>query len=245
MLSSLQMKRAATSLAFLIVVSTMQGCRVTAPAAKPGELPGAPGGSAPAGNHASGDYDPPPLSQDSDGDGIPDHADRCPDQAEDKDGFEDGDGCPDPDNDHDRILDAADRCPNAPETYNGVEDEDGCPDRGRVRLWRVTQQCEAPFAANDSTVTEAAQQCLDVIARALTEGPDDFQVGQLLPHADPDERHPAELARARAESALDYLRAHGVRPERMMSPGAGAPICTARSEVCGKLNRGVTAVLFD
>jgi OmpA-OmpF porin, OOP family len=65
---------------------------------------------------------------DQDGDGIPDNVDRCPRVAEDKDGFEDEDGCPDPDNDKDGIPDTADKCPNEPEDKDGFEDEDGCPD---------------------------------------------------------------------------------------------------------------------
>jgi hypothetical protein len=65
---------------------------------------------------------------DADHDGIPDDVDRCPDEAEDRDGFEDDDGCPDPDNDHDGIADAADKCPNVPEDRDGFEDLDGCPD---------------------------------------------------------------------------------------------------------------------
>ena len=70
---------------------------------------------------------PDPLA-DSDGDGIPDLQDRCPNEPEDKDGFEDDDGCPDPDNDGDGILDVNDKCPNEPEDFDGFEDEDGCPD---------------------------------------------------------------------------------------------------------------------
>ncbi len=65
---------------------------------------------------------------DRDGDGIADDRDLCPDDPEDKDGYEDQDGCPDPDNDHDGIFDVDDRCPNQPEYYNEYEDEDGCPD---------------------------------------------------------------------------------------------------------------------
>ena len=61
-------------------------------------------------------------------DGIPDDVDKCPDDPEDFDDFEDEDGCPDPDNDRDGILDKDDKCPNEPETKNGFEDEDGCPD---------------------------------------------------------------------------------------------------------------------
>ena len=50
--------------------------------------------------------------EDSDGDGILDKDDRCPHEAEDPDGFQDEDGCPDLDNDHDGIPDADDACPD-------------------------------------------------------------------------------------------------------------------------------------
>ncbi len=65
---------------------------------------------------------------DRDGDGIPDAIDQCPDEPEDKDGFQDEDGCPDPDNDKDGIPDALDKCPDEPEDRDGFQDEDGCPD---------------------------------------------------------------------------------------------------------------------
>ena len=65
---------------------------------------------------------------DKDGDGIGDRDDKCPTIAEDKDGFEDEDGCPDEDNDKDSIPDAKDKCPNQAETVNSFQDEDGCPD---------------------------------------------------------------------------------------------------------------------
>jgi outer membrane protein OmpA-like peptidoglycan-associated protein len=65
---------------------------------------------------------------DSDRDGIPDSQDVCPNQAEDRDGFDDEDGCPDPDNDQDGIPDTRDRCPNDPEDRDGFQDDDGCPD---------------------------------------------------------------------------------------------------------------------
>ena len=96
---------------------------------------------------------------DRDGDGIKDDVDQCPDEPEDVDGFQDQDGCPDPDNDGDQILDKDDKCPNEPgprsnqgcpvkdrdgdgipddvdkcpdipEDIDGFEDEDGCPEGG-------------------------------------------------------------------------------------------------------------------
>ncbi|HUH01836.1 MAG TPA: OmpA family protein, partial [Kofleriaceae bacterium] len=100
---------------------------------------------------------PPPPVSDMDGDGIPDERDGCPNDAEDQDGFEDDDGCPDPDNDGDGtpdvddacpneagpaenrgcpdvdtdgdgVVDRLDRCPTEAEDLDGFEDEDGCPD---------------------------------------------------------------------------------------------------------------------
>jgi outer membrane protein OmpA-like peptidoglycan-associated protein len=70
-----------------------------------------------------------PSIGDRDGDGIKDDVDKCPDEPEDRDDFEDEDGCPDPDNDRDGIPDKDDKCPNEPETKNGFEDQDGCPDQ--------------------------------------------------------------------------------------------------------------------
>ena len=65
---------------------------------------------------------------DTDGDGIPDESDKCPEEKEDRDAFEDRDGCPDPDNDGDGINDQVDDCPDEPENMDGVDDEDGCPE---------------------------------------------------------------------------------------------------------------------
>ena len=78
-----------------------------------------------------------PREGDRDGDGYLDSEDGCPDEPEDFDGFEDGNGCPDPDNDGDGVLDTEDgsprgdgfgSCADDPEDFDGFEDEDGCPD---------------------------------------------------------------------------------------------------------------------
>ncbi|WP_084736005.1 thrombospondin type 3 repeat-containing protein [Cystobacter ferrugineus] len=61
--------------------------------------------------------------KDTDGDGVPDKDDPCADRAEDFDGFEDADGCPEPDNDGDGVLDGNDKCPLTP----GPLSNQGCP----------------------------------------------------------------------------------------------------------------------
>jgi outer membrane protein OmpA-like peptidoglycan-associated protein len=84
-----------------------------------------------------------PSIGDRDGDGINDDVDKCPDDPEDKDNFEDEDGCPDPDNDKDGIPDVNDLCPNDPEDKDGFEDQDGCPDpdNDHDRILDVNDKC--------------------------------------------------------------------------------------------------------
>ena len=69
-----------------------------------------------------------PITTDTDHDGVPDARDACPSEAEDADGMDDADGCPETDNDGDGIDDAHDRCPSEPEDIDQHEDTDGCPD---------------------------------------------------------------------------------------------------------------------
>jgi OOP family OmpA-OmpF porin len=69
-----------------------------------------------------------PNIGDRDQDGIKDDVDKCLDDPEDYDDFEDSDGCPEPDNDRDGILDEDDQCPNEPEDKDGNNDDDGCPE---------------------------------------------------------------------------------------------------------------------
>lgn len=111
---------------------------------------------------------------DRDKDGILDQADKCPDEAEDKDLFEDDDGCPDLDNDKDGIADAADACPNEPETVNGVADEDGCPDQGSivVKENRILLTEHVLFDINRSRVNADARSALAAVLNLWKQHPE-------------------------------------------------------------------------
>jgi hypothetical protein len=74
---------------------------------------------------------------DSDGDGIADEIDSCPNEKESWNKYNDYDGCPDispeqsrykHDVDLDNIINEDDLCPLEPEDYDGDRDADGCPD---------------------------------------------------------------------------------------------------------------------
>ena len=70
------------------------------------------------------------VPKDTDGDGIVDKEDACPEEPEDLDGIADEDGCPEGtgDLDGDGLTDEEDGCPTEAEDADGFEDEDGCPD---------------------------------------------------------------------------------------------------------------------
>jgi outer membrane protein OmpA-like peptidoglycan-associated protein len=86
---------------------------------------------------------PAPVDADTDGDGIPDSADSCLLDPEDRDGYLDDDGCPDTDNDLDTLLDTVDKCPLEAEDLDSYEDSDGCPepDNDKDTVPDVKDQC--------------------------------------------------------------------------------------------------------
>jgi len=86
-----------------------------------------------------------PHVDDADRDGILDEVDLCAERPEDRDGFEDKDGCPEIDDDGDGVEDSADRCPGSVEDLDGVEDADGCldPDDDRDGTPDVRDACRA------------------------------------------------------------------------------------------------------
>lgn len=167
----------------------------------------------------------PDPKRDTDGDGIPDVKDKCPTEAEDKDGFEDDDGCPDPDNDKDGIADTADKCPNQPETVNNVDDDDGCPDTGGlVRLKDKELETLSPifFDTDRARVRHAFWPTLDAIAAILTAHP---EIGRCAIEGHTDATGPKgwnqELSMRRAQAVVRYLADRGVAAARLVPIGHG------------------------
>jgi outer membrane protein OmpA-like peptidoglycan-associated protein len=98
---------------------------------------------------------------DKDRDGIPDVSDACIDDTEDKDGYQDDDGCPDVDNDGDGVVDANDTCADEPEDRDGFQDDDGCPERDNDgdSITDVADRC--PDQAEDVDGYEDDDGCPD------------------------------------------------------------------------------------
>ena len=118
---------------------------------------------------------PPPPRIDSDGDGIYDDVDKCPNQP----GVAKYNGCPIPDSDGDGINDEEDKCPNQAGVakYNGCpipdsdgdginDEEDKCPNQRGVARYNG---CPIPDRDNDG-VNDEEDKCPDVAGAVSNSG---------------------------------------------------------------------------
>ncbi len=100
-----------------------------------------------------------PRASDEDGDRILDNEDKCPEKPEDADGFEDADGCPDPDNDKDGVADTKDDCDDDAEDFDKFKDDDGCPEADNDDDGLVDAYDNCPVVAEDKDDYEDQDGC--------------------------------------------------------------------------------------
>jgi outer membrane protein OmpA-like peptidoglycan-associated protein len=195
---------------------------------------------------------PPPLPAiveaptDSDQDGILDRDDRCPNDPEDKDGFEDADGCPDPDNDQDGVADADDECPLIP----GAAADKGCPRTVRVDVAKgqIVTFKQVEFATNRDVILDSSGPLLDEVRAVFVANP---QLEHVRIEGHTDNRGRAaknlDLSRRRAQSVRRWLVVHGIAPERLMASGCGRaiPLASNDSDEGRQRNRRVELRIVD
>ena len=187
---------------------------------------------------------------DTDGDGIVDELDACPNEPEDFDGFRDEDGCPDFDNDADGILDLDDACPNepGPPANHGCPDSDrdgdgvpdridncpdepgpvenqGCPEEQLVVIEesRLEVLDKIYFNTNSAQLQRRSHAVLDNVAAVLNAHP---EIPMIRVEGYTDSTGPSaynmRLSRRRAESVIRYLvEQGGVSQERLIPEGFG------------------------
>jgi OOP family OmpA-OmpF porin len=163
-----------------------------------------------------------PTSHDRDYDGVPDSKDQCVEFAEDRDGVQDDDGCPEEDSDADQdgVSDDADRCPTTKETINGIQDDDGCPDAGERRV--VFDDGEfvvldtIRFNTGSADVHPSAHSLLDQVALTLRANP---EIQHIRIEGHTDDTGPRafnmQLSEERAHAVRRYLILRGVNPLRL------------------------------
>jgi len=189
---------------------------------------------------------PPPVEKppvDSDGDGLVDSIDQCPNEPEDKDNFQDDDGCPDPDNDQDGILDVDDKCPNEP----GVP-PDGCPRVYKnivVTETKIELKQTVYFDTNKTTIKPVSFSLLDEVASAMKDHPK--LTVEIQGHTDSqgDDNFNLKLSQGRAESVRTYLIKQGISSDRMVPKGYGetTPVADNRTADGRAQNRRVEFVI--
>jgi hypothetical protein len=156
-----------------------------------------------------------PPKLDGDHDGIPNQSDACPDVEEDRDGFEDGDGCPERDNDGDGIPDEKDGCPLEPEDIDGFKDADGCPESNNDLDEFPAHLDQCPNERESANGWQDGDGCPDVLPAALL----DIELLALI--RDPD---PAAWARQMQEAGTRVSTALQAEPEaRVMIILRGVP----------------------
>ncbi len=188
---------------------------------------------------------------DADADGIVDRLDKCPEQAEDKDDFEDGDGCPEADNDADGILDGVDACPNVAgiaqergcpakdgDSDGVVDHEDNCPSEAGVK---ENQGCPAAkkqlvvitaeklqilervyFDNGKASIAKKSNALLDNLAQVLV-AHGEIPLVQIEGHTDNvgNAAKNKALSQSRAEAVRDFLVKKGVDAQRLRAVGFG------------------------
>jgi hypothetical protein len=183
-------------------------------------------------------FDPAMLPSDLDADGLDDRVDRCPQQAEDRDGFEDRDGCPDPDDDADGVADAADQCRLVAEDRDGFEDADGCPDADNDRDGIDDSRDRCALVAEDRDGFDDDDGCPDAdddgdgIADAddlcprSAENRNGFEDGDGCPDMALGEG--VELSRPATPEQLPAASGDAAVPAASVSPPAAAPTAPAQ-----------------
>ena len=181
---------------------------------------------------------------DRDGDGIADDVDKCPAQAEDKDGFEDADGCPDPDNDQDGVADGDDKCP----TEAGPVENAGCPKKYEhivVTEQKIELKQKIFFETNKAVIMSRSFGLLAEIANVLQTRPSMHVRIEGHTDARGTASHNLALSQARADAVSLHLVGLGVDSGRMEARGFGSeqPIETNKTAAGRERNRRVEFVI--
>lgn len=178
---------------------------------------------------------PPPAPQDSDGDGVIDANDKCPDTP--AGAAVDANGC-ELDSDGDGVVDRLDKCPDTPA---GIKvDANGC-EIEEIVLRGVT------FDTNQATLKPESVAILDGVANLLRKRPD--AKVELRGHTDSvgKDAYNQKLSERRAQAVVDYLVSKGIPAANLAARGLGEerPIASNDTPEGREQNRRVTLQFTD
>src|SRR6187402_983029 len=186
-----------------------------------------------------------PIILDTDGDGINDDIDKCPNEK----GTAKYNGCPIPDTDKDGLNDEEDKCPNeaGPASNNGCpvsdrdkdginDDEDKCPDvPGVAKNFGCPETPEVSaevskalaaagqsiyFSSNSAKLAAAATASLNKIVKVMKENPE-LKI-KIEGNTDNVEKNADNLSEGRASAVKTYLVSKGISSDRIEVEGVGS-----------------------
>lgn len=171
------------------------------------------------------------LLKDTDGDGVADKLDKCPNTEA---GVKvDGSGCP-LDTDQDGVVDSKDSCP----TEKGTAEMNGCPAMGTATM---SGYDNIQFEFNSSVLRTSAYPSLDKLSADLRAGT--AKRVQLDGHASAEgtDEYNMQLSKDRANSVKTYLVNSGVAASKIATKGYGEsrPIASNTTEEGRSKNRRV------
>ncbi|MCL4101151.1 OmpA family protein [Fibrobacter sp. HC4] len=190
--------------------------------------------------------------------------DNCPEEAEDFDGFQDDDGCPDADNDRDGLCDpwveakgmlanfahvckGVDLCPEQAETLNNYKDEDGCPDEVPQPPKKVFVLEGVNFESGKATITPdsyiSLMKVVDIM-ETFTEA-----TFEIVGHTDNvgNKDKNKQLSADRAAAVKNFLVEKGINESRMVTDGMGdtKPVASNKTPEGRAQNRRIEFIRTD
>ncbi|MFT3694823.1 MAG: OmpA family protein [Kofleriaceae bacterium] len=189
------------------------------------------------------DYEPPHERvavndfPDRDNDGIRDDLDKCPDDPENYNGYQDEDGCPDSPADGAFIDDHDEGCTKA-----GPKDGTDCPNGVIVGKTTIVTLGSIEFEFDKAIIQKRSYPILDNVAQALKDNPD-IQLVEVQGHTDErgDDEYNLDLSNRRAAAVVTYLKGAGIDTDRLESQGYGEtrPLSNEHNEKAWRMNRRV------
>ena len=175
---------------------------------------------------------------DADGDGIADKNDKCPEVK----GPKENGGCPWPDRDSDGVLDKDDKCPDV----KGTAANNGCPEVSDEVVKRLNDYAKTIlFDSGKASFQQQTYPVLEAITAILKEYPNsNFSIEG---HTDSDGKDATNqtLSENRAAAVKNYLIEKGIASSRLTSAGFGEskPIDTNKTKAGKANNRRVEVKL--
>jgi len=176
---------------------------------------------------------------DTDGDGIIDSEDDCPNEK----GPKENKGCPWPDSDGDGVLDKDDRCPQV----KGTVANNGCPEVSEEVVKQLNDFAKSIlFDTGKSTIKQVSFGTLASIKSVMNE----YSHARFRIEGHTDSTGTAatneRLSKERAAAVKDYLIANGVDASRLESEGYGPsrPVADNKTAAGRAQNRRTEVVVI-